>query len=255
MTGWNFKIHTVRWVLASFLSLTLAEYAKAQTEIRIGVPTANPPWLYRDERSGELKGKEFKTQENLTAALGLTPLIIPYENITRLGAEIVNGHIDAGLVFYIDRRRSLYSDEISCTKTPYGVSDVYLYALENSTIKTTDDIRTLTHLKLATTLIINTHRYLSHFPKEQITMHKAPENVLKMIISGRADLCLAQPSTIEFLKKEKNITLKPVYKAFRVGVHMCFSNASLGKEKALHYARQYDKAIADAKAMAAPLRN
>jgi len=255
MTDWKFKTHIARWILVYLLSLTLAEYAKAQTEIRIGVPTANPPWLYRDERSGELKGKELKIQEKLTAAMGLTPLIVPYENITRLGAEIVNGHIDAGPVFYIDRKRNLYSDEISCTKTPYGVSDAYLYALENSTIKATDDIRTLTHLKLATTLIINTHRHLSLFPKEQVSRHNAPENVLKMIISGRADLCLAQPSTIEFLKKEKNIILKPVYKAFHVGVHMCFSNASLGKEKALHYARQYDRAIADAKAMVAPLRN
>ncbi|BFM15437.1 hypothetical protein R50073_16200 [Maricurvus nonylphenolicus] len=212
--------------------------------INIGIPGGHPPWLYRDENTSELKGVAFQFLDKLFAGTGLSPEIHEHENFVRLAAEVIKGTVDAGPFIFDDKEKAVDYPQVSCAELSYGRNTSYLYALEKSEISPVDDIAKLYHLKIATTRVIDTHRYMPGFPKNNITLHRNPDDALKMIISGRSDMTIIAPQTAAFWKKRQGIALKPIAKVVDFELRLCFSHASLGKDRAGSYAKKINANIA-----------
>ncbi|BFM15113.1 hypothetical protein R50073_12960 [Maricurvus nonylphenolicus] len=217
---------------------------EGERSIRVGIPLGNPPWLYKDKDTGKVVGREFETQKIIHGMIGLTPEIVPFENIVRVAAEMIKGTIDAGPLIQSDRIEVMPMPEsLSCTQYPYGGSDAYLYTLDDSDIPFTEDIHDLSHLNMAFSRLVDIHEYFPTFSRKQITTHKNPDEALKMLVAGRSQLILSTPDTTEHWRNERGIKLKPVYPFHSFQVHMCFSNSSLGEKKAQRYAQQLDQQL------------
>jgi len=228
------------------LCLSLNSYADTHRNISVGISLGNPPWLYRDPVLKELRGIQLTAQKDLFAPLGLTPHIKPYENLVRLAAEIVKGTIDAGTMIRTNNITTLeVSDRLSCTQKPFGSTEAFLYTLAESPITATHELQKIAHLNIVFPRIIDISKYLLELPLARISTNKNPDEALKMLISGRAQLLASTPRTTQFWGSERDIKFKAVYKIGDITGHMCFSHASLGKETAQSYAEQLDKVITD----------
>ncbi|BFM15167.1 hypothetical protein R50073_13500 [Maricurvus nonylphenolicus] len=204
-------------------------------EIRVGLPLGNPPWLYKDETTGELKGYELSIQQELFEPLGLSSQIKPYKNLVRMAAEMVKGMIDAGPLIYSQGLDLINSPNVSCSPKAYSVSEAYFYALKDSNIEPTQDLLELANYHVAFTRLGDIHKLQ---PNMATSTHRNPKEALKMLISGRAQLLLSNPSTIKFWENQGLGSFKPIYTVGDYQIHMCFSHASLGKARADEYASQ-----------------